>query len=213
MINIKVYMRVTQEPLKRTSVVLQRDADNEPTAPVPTDRFGVARFDLPPGTGKVLVAGVERYQGRLAGDIEIGLWSLTQGSDDDAGDSGVFPSGSNAYPNMATRTVHAGGRDILTDGEGYIVNPADWSEAFVRALAEQDGLELMVEHWEVIRFLRAYYAEHGRQATVRDMIRQFKKVWGDDRASNRGLHQLFPQGGPQKQGNRLAGLLRTKGEH
>ncbi len=31
--------------------------------------------------------------------------------------------------------------------------------------------------------------------------------------SNRYLHQIFPNGGPQKQGNRLAGLLRTKGEH
>jgi tRNA 2-thiouridine synthesizing protein E len=213
MINVKVYMRVTKEPLKRTPVVLQRDVDGEPTDVVPTDRLGIARFDLPPATGKVIVAGIERYHGRLDGDIDIGLWSLTQASDDDAGDSGVFPSGSNAYPGMSTRTIRVADRDILTDGEGYIVNPAEWSEAFARALAEADGLELTVEHWEVVRFLREQYAAHGRQASVRDMIRHFKQVWGDERASNRYLHKLFPQGGPQKQGNRLAGLLRTKGEH
>ena len=28
-----------------------------------------------------------------------------------------------------------------------------------------------------------------------------------------GIGLLFPVGGPQKQGNRLAGLLKTKGEH
>ncbi len=213
MINVKVYMRVTKEPLKRTPVVLQRDVDGEPTDVVPTDRLGIARFDLPPATGKVIVAGIERYHGRLDGDIDIGLWSLTQASDDDAGDSGVFPSGSNAYPGMSTRTIRVADRDILTDGEGYIVNPAEWSEAFARALAEADGLELTVEHWEVVRFLREQYAAHGRQASVRDMIRHFKQGWGDERASNRYLNKLFPQGGPQKQGNRLAGLLRTKGEH
>ena len=115
MINVKVYMRVTKQPLKRTAVVLQRDVDNEPTETVPTDRLGIARFDLPPGTGKVLVAGIERFHGRLDGDIDIGLWSLTQASDDDAGDSGVFPSGSNAYPGMSTRMIQVDGRNILTD--------------------------------------------------------------------------------------------------
>jgi len=213
MVRVKVYMRVTKEPLKRTAVVLQRDVDREPTAPVSTDRMGVARFDLPPGTGKILVAGVERYHGRLDGDIDIGLWSLTQASDDDAGAPGVFPSGSNAYPNMSTRMLRAGEREILTDSEGYIVNPAEWSEAFARALAQEEGLDLTVEHWEIIRFLREQYAAHGRQASVRDMIRHFRQVWGDARATNRYLHNLFPRGGPQKQGNRLAGLLRTKGEH
>ena len=65
----------------------------------------------------------------------------------------------------------------------------------------------------MLRYQREYYARHGVQASVRDMIRHFRRVWGADKCSNRYLHQLFPRGGPQKQGNRLAGLLRTKGEH
>ena len=68
-------------------------------------------------------------------------------------------------------------------------------------------------HWELIRFLRQYYAEHGVQAQVRVMIRHFTEAWGPQRGSNHHLHEMFPRGGPQKQGNRLAGLLRTKGEH
>jgi tRNA 2-thiouridine synthesizing protein E len=103
--------------------------------------------------------------------------------------------------------------EVETDSEGYLVRISDWSEAFVRAEAAQEGLALTNEHWEVIRFLRHYYEEHQIQASVRDLIKHFRRLWGAERGSNRYLHRLFPRGGPQKQGNRLAGLLRTKGEH
>ena len=105
------------------------------------------------------------------------------------------------------------GREVLTDSEGYLVDPGDWSEDFARAQAQAEGLLLNAEHWEVIRFLRAHFAGQGTQATVREMIRHFRRVWGDERGTNLYLHRLFPRGGPQKQGNRLAGILRTKGEH
>jgi tRNA 2-thiouridine synthesizing protein E len=103
--------------------------------------------------------------------------------------------------------------EIETDSEGYLRNLADWSEDFVRAQAAREGLELTAEHWEVIAFLRQYFHEHGVQAQVRTMIRHFAQAWGPERGNNHTLHAIFPRGGPQKQGNRLAGLLRTKGEH
>jgi tRNA 2-thiouridine synthesizing protein E len=109
--------------------------------------------------------------------------------------------------------IDAGGRRIATDSEGYLIDRSEWSEDFARALARKEGLELTPEHWEVIRFLRDYEFEHGVQAQVRVMIRHFTGQWGAERGSNHTLHDLFPVGGPQKQGNRLAGLLRTKGEH
>jgi tRNA 2-thiouridine synthesizing protein E len=112
-----------------------------------------------------------------------------------------------------TRVLQVRGRPVLTDSEGYLRDLSDWSEDFVRALARQEELTLTDEHWAVIRFLRAFYAEHGVQAQVRVMIKHFTEVWGPERGSNHYLHELFPRGGPQKQGNRLAGLLRTKGEH
>jgi tRNA 2-thiouridine synthesizing protein E len=213
MIAVKVCMKVSKEPLKRTPVVLQMDADGTETGPVFTDRTGIARFELPPASGKILVSGVERYHGRLDDEVLIDLWSITQSGNDSAGMPGEFPDGSNAYPGMTTRAVRVGDRDILTDGEGYLVDPANWSEGFARAQAALEGLELNAEHWEVIRLLREQYARQGTQMTVRDMIRHFRRVWGNEKGSNRYLHQIFPRGGPQKQGNRLAGLLRTKGEH
>jgi tRNA 2-thiouridine synthesizing protein E len=36
---------------------------------------------------------------------------------------------------------------------------------------------------------------------------------GTGRGSSHHRHGMFPRGGPQRQGNRLAGLLRTQGEH
>lgn len=105
------------------------------------------------------------------------------------------------------------GRKVAIDSEGYLKNLGDWSEEFAEAEAAREGLTLTDEHWQIIRFLREYYQEHGVQPQVRVMIRHFTQLWGPERGSNHYLHELFPIGGPQKQGNRLAGLLRTKGEH
>ena len=109
--------------------------------------------------------------------------------------------------------VDIGDRQIATDQEGYIQDMDDWSEAFAVALAKKENLVLSDEHWEVIRYIRDYYQQHRVQAQVRDMIKHFRKTWGKERANTRYLHDIFPMGGPQKQGNRLAGIRKTKGEH
>ena len=117
------------------------------------------------------------------------------------------------YPNMKIVPLDVKGEEVLTDGEGYIVNLNDWSEDFVHALAAKEELELTDEHWQIINYIRDYYDKNSVQPNVRTMIKHFRKAWGAERGSNRYLHDIFPRGGPQKQGNRLAGILRTKGEH
>jgi TusE/DsrC/DsvC family sulfur relay protein len=112
-----------------------------------------------------------------------------------------------------TRFVTVGDRQIATDQEGYLQNLDEWSEAYARALATQEGLTLTDEHWQVVHFIRERCAENQVQPQVRDMIKHFTVLWGAERGSNHYLHDLFPKGGPQKQGNRLAGVRRTKGEH
>ena len=112
-----------------------------------------------------------------------------------------------------TRKLMVEGREVLTDPEGYILNLEQWTEAFAFALAEQEGLILTDEHWQVIQFIRDYYDDHDVQAQVRDMVMHFRKEWGPIRGNSRHLHDIFPLGGPQKQGNRLAGMRKTKGEH
>ena len=112
-----------------------------------------------------------------------------------------------------TKSLLVDGREILTDPEGYILDMDQWSEDFARAQAEREGLALTDEHWEVIRFIRAYYDDHNVQAQVRDMVAHFRTAWGPERGNSRHLHDIFPMGGPQKQGNRVAGMRKTKGEH
>ena len=112
-----------------------------------------------------------------------------------------------------TLCIDVDGKRIAIDSEGYLVDRSQWSEEFARQLARREELQLTPAHWDVIHFLRNYYFEHGVQAQVRVMIRHYTSAWGPERGSNHHLHEMFPRGGPQKQGNRLAGLLRTKGEH
>lgn len=112
-----------------------------------------------------------------------------------------------------TKKLMVDGREVLTDPEGYILHMEEWSEAFAIAQAKVEGLSLNDEHWEVIRFIRSFYEEHNVQAQVRDMVKHFREAWGPEKGNSRYLHDIFPMGGPQKQGNRVAGIRKTKGEH
>jgi len=117
------------------------------------------------------------------------------------------------YPNMQIKTLMVNGKEVQTCSEGYIVDLDQWSENFVIALAAHEGLELTKEHWEIIHYIRDYHEKNNVQPNVRTMIKHFSNEWDAERGSNRYLHDIFPKGGPQKQGNRLAGIRRTKGEH
>lgn len=215
MIRIYLSMKFTQEPLKRMDVAIVPDADPEHPVHMATNRSGIAEFpDLYPLSGNILVEGALRHQGYIAEDMHIELWSLVSTSsviEEGAPDGGA--GGSTAYSNMQTRSLNVNGREVLTDSEGYLVNLGDWSEDFVRAQAQAEGLELTNEHWEIIRYQRSFYENHNRQASVRDIIKHFRPIWDCEKACNAYIHEIFPRGGPQKQGNRLAGLMRTKGEH
>ena len=46
------------------------------------------------------------------------------------------------------------------DGEGYLIEPADWNEDVARALADEANIQLNDDHWDVIRFMRDYFEEH-----------------------------------------------------
>lgn len=117
------------------------------------------------------------------------------------------------YPDMQHFTLNVNGREILCDGEGYLLDLDAWSEDYVIAAANREKLELTDDHWQVIRFIRTFHDEHGVQAPVRDMVKYFSKEWGKEKGNSTYLHKIFPVGGPQKQGNRLAGVRKPKGEH
>jgi tRNA 2-thiouridine synthesizing protein E len=105
---------------------------------------------------------------------------------------------------METRSVRLAGNDVLVDSEGYLVYPRDWTEEFARAEAGAEGLTLGEEHWQVIRFLRAHFAEHGTQASVREMVKHFREHWGPERGTSaylRGRGSPCPQQPARNCGN------------
>lgn len=211
---IKVTMKTSGEPVKRMPLTIQFDDSDKADVETATDRTGSVVIEEQLGSGRVMVNGSSHYQGSLDKEIQIELWSLTGGSNGvGTGAPPGIGGGSIAYPSMQIDHVMVNGQKVETCSEGYIVNPEQWSEAFTEALAEKEGLELTDEIWEVLRYLRDFYSLKHVQCTVRDVIKYFHKTWGKERGNNKYLHQIFPRGGPQKQGNRLAGLLRTKGEH
>jgi tRNA 2-thiouridine synthesizing protein E len=123
------------------------------------------------------------------------------------------PEGLAPVPPFHARQIVVDGQALETDAEGYLVDREQWSEAFARTLAAQLNLDLTDEHWQVLRFIRNHWRTKGRLASTRQMVRHFRTVWGEDRGSAAHLFRLFERGGgPEKLGNRLAGVPRAKGD-
>ena len=94
----------------------------------------------------------------------------------------------------------------VVDSEGYLVDPGDWTEDWARETARAMGIDLTPEHWQAIRFMRAFYDEHRVPADARFVIRHLSDRSGADR--NR-LFELFPYGYPG-QACKIAGMRRPR---
>jgi dissimilatory sulfite reductase related protein len=94
--------------------------------------------------------------------------------------------------------------DVVRNDEGFFVDPQQWTEAMVPALAAQEGISDVTDrHWQVIRFMRSEYLEKGTGPTVRVL----GKASG---VSIRELYELFPKG-PAKVAARIAGIPKPRG--
>jgi TusE/DsrC/DsvC family sulfur relay protein len=92
------------------------------------------------------------------------------------------------------------------DKEGYLLEPSDWSEDWARETARAMDIDLTDEHWDAIRFMRAFYDEHRVPADARFVMRHLTETRGAQR--NR-LFELFPYGYPG-QACRIAGMRRPR---
>ncbi len=102
---------------------------------------------------------------------------------------------------MTTATL--AGHEFHVNDEGFLTVPEEWTEDLAPALAGQIGLELTGQHWEVIRFLRADFAETGETATLR-------RVSTRSGVPVKQLFALFPQK-PAKKMAYVAGLPKPQG--
>jgi tRNA 2-thiouridine synthesizing protein E len=97
------------------------------------------------------------------------------------------------------------GHDIETDSEGYLKDTHQWSEALAEVIAEQEGIALSAEHWEVVRFVRAFYLEFNTSPAIRMLVKAMANTFGEEKGNSRYLYRLFPKG-PAKQATKIAGL-------
>ena len=93
------------------------------------------------------------------------------------------------------------------DADGYLVDPAQWSEEIALTLAQREGIELGPDHWDVLRFMRRYYDENRVAADARFVIRHLGERYGA--AARNRLFELFPYGYPG-QACKIAGMKRPR---
>jgi tRNA 2-thiouridine synthesizing protein E len=108
-------------------------------------------------------------------------------------------------------TQHAaeGGRPAPTDDEGYLFDPADWTESIAEAFAQEEGIVLGELHWRVLRFMREFQASHQVSPDARFVIRFLADEAGLGSAARARLFELFPYG-YVKQACRIAGMRRPR---
>jgi len=100
------------------------------------------------------------------------------------------------------------GAELATDAEGYLLEP-DYRDDVPPVIAQGEGIALTDAHWEVIRYLRAEYQEHGHTPNFRNMMKGMQAIRPD--ADSQYLYDLFPMG-PAKQGAKVAGLPQPLGK-
>ena len=102
------------------------------------------------------------------------------------------------------------GQVLATDPEGYLRDLQQWTEDVAAVMAAGDGIELDENHWEVIHFLREYYAQYTVAPAIRILTKAMAKQMGREKGNTRYLYRLFPDG-PAKQACRYAGLPKPTG--
>jgi len=101
-------------------------------------------------------------------------------------------------------TALIAGREIHVDEEGFMTDPAEWTEEMAAALAKNIGIdELTPDHWKVIRYLREDLAAQGETPTLR-------RVSLNIGITTKQLFELFPKK-PGKKMAYLAGVPKPKG--
>ena len=94
---------------------------------------------------------------------------------------------------------------IEFDEEGYLRNLADWDIGVAEALAQEEGIVLSAEHWEIIDLIRDFYQQFELSPAMRPLVKAVKLKLGADKGKSIYLMKLFP-GSPAKVIAKIAGL-------
>ncbi len=93
------------------------------------------------------------------------------------------------------------------DAEGYLIEPLDWNAEVAQELAMQENITLTPDHWDVLNFMREYYADRQITVDVRHVIKHLAEKHGPE--SRNMVFELFPYG-YVKQACKIAGMKRPR---
>lgn len=101
-------------------------------------------------------------------------------------------------------TITYAGTAVEVDAEGFLADPAQWTEDIAREIAAANGIDPLTDrHWQVVRFMRDRYLENGEAPSIRTL----GKASG---VPIKELYELFPKG-PAKLAAKIAGIPKPRG--
>jgi tRNA 2-thiouridine synthesizing protein E len=107
--------------------------------------------------------------------------------------------------------IEVKGASVETDENGYLVNLEDWNEDVALKLAEGEDIDMTEAHWDLVKFLRNYYAEYQIAPAVKVLTKAMATEKGmDKKEASEFLYGLFPKG-PALQACKIAGLPKPTG--
>lgn len=99
--------------------------------------------------------------------------------------------------------IEIAGKPVHVNEEGFLTEYAEWDEGIAKVLAEQIGIEMNAQRWQIINFLRDDFKTEGETATSR----RVQTVGG---VTVKEQFELFPKK-PAKKMAYIAGLPKPKG--
>ncbi|HWR00270.1 MAG TPA: TusE/DsrC/DsvC family sulfur relay protein [Chlorobaculum sp.] len=103
------------------------------------------------------------------------------------------------------------GKSYETDENGYLVNLEEWNEDVALKLAEGEEITMDEAHWDLVKFLRNYYAEYQIAPAVKILTKAVATERNlDKKEASEFLYGLFPKG-PALQACKIAGLPKPTG--
>jgi dissimilatory sulfite reductase related protein len=94
--------------------------------------------------------------------------------------------------------------DVSVDAEGFLTDPAQWTEELALRIAAENGVqELTDRHWQVVRFMRDRFLTTGSAPTIRALGKE-------SGVPVKELYALFPKG-PAKLAAKIGGIPKPRG--
>lgn len=101
------------------------------------------------------------------------------------------------------------GKDIATDGDGFLEHFDEWNEAIANVIAQRENIALTDAHWEILNLLRDFYRQFEQSPAMRALVKYVGQQLGKDKGNSIYLLKLFP-GSPAKIASKIAGLPRPE---